>query len=244
MGCVSVALLTMLVMGVPWQGGATDPLASTHRGAESERCEPVRDEWLVLWLDAQDIDGNGQAQPADRADANDLPLGRWADKSSHGNHAVQAERAHQPTLKSGGDESAADTVCFAAARQQFLSAGHAPSLQARCLTAFVVARASADSANMWLFGKNAWGPPWTGFGIAVSRDGLHPWPHLGLVRERVTKGVQLRHGRSLSQDLGIVEVVYDGQRVEQWFNGQRGRGLVVRAGILANDRDLLVGAGP
>ena len=94
-----------------------------------------------------------------------------------------------------------------------------PATPRRCicsqLTAFVVARAASDASNMWLFGKNDWGPPWTGYGIAVSRDGLHPWPHLGLGRDGAAKGAQLRHVTSLGQDLSIVEIRYDGQRFSQ-----------------------------
>ena len=92
---------------------------------------------------------------------------------------------------------------------------------------------------MWLFGKNHWGPPWTGYGIAVSRDGLHPWPHLGLGRDGAVKGVQLRHARSLGQELGIVEIRYDGQRLSQLLDGHRARGLAVRAGILTGSFWLL-----
>ena len=142
-------------------------------------------------------------------------MDRWIDKSPHGNHAVQAALEHQPTLRVGSGGQAANTVRFDAARQQFLSAGHAASLNLSQLTAFVVARAASDTSNMWLFGKNDWGPPWTGYGIAVSRDGLHPWPHLGLGRDRAAQGAQLRHRRSLGQELGIVEICYDGQRFSQ-----------------------------
>jgi len=194
---------------------------------------------LVLWLDAQDINGGGNpgSNPGDGT-----AIGHWADKSSHGNHAVQGNPDRRPIYRvNAGNRSriGANTVRFDASKSQFLTAGHGPSLNLSQLTAFVVARAGDASANMWLFGKNHWGPPWTGYGIAVSKDGLHPWPHLGLRGE----GISLRYGHELRSELAIVEVCLDAVRLHALLNGKLDRLQAVRGPILANDRDLLIGAG-
>jgi hypothetical protein len=203
--------------------------------------QPVTDQRLILWLDAQALRGDGDQSTIARP-AHDVPLDRWADRSSRGNDAVQLAVEHRPTLRSSG--SGVNTVHFEASRQQYLSARPNALFNVSQFTAFVVARAVSDRANMWLFGKNDWGPPWTGYGIAVSQDGLHPWLHLGLGRDRVAKGVQLRHQQSIDRELSIVEVCYDGQRASQVLNGRRDVGVAVHAGILPNSHDLLIGAGP
>ena len=218
-------------------------LGSAVPGVAAFGAEPVTDSRLVLWLDAQDLDGNGQVDPSDQTSPG-RPIERWADKSAYRNHAVQPAPAHQPVLSVAGTTAQVRTLSFGAAHQQYLSAGRAESLQLRQLTAFVVAHAISDRSNMWLFGKNDWGPPWTGYGIAVSQDGLHPWPHFGLGRDGVAKGVQSRHSLGLGQGLAIVEVHFSGERFVQRLNGQADRGLAVRADILANSHDLLIGAGP
>lgn len=53
---------------------------------------------LVLWLDATDVDGDGDAanQPAVGS-----PLERWHDKSGAGNHVGQSEGAQRPTVERG-----------------------------------------------------------------------------------------------------------------------------------------------
>jgi hypothetical protein len=199
---------------------------------------PLADVRLVLWLDAQDLRGDGGALSDGTA------VSRWADRSTHGNDAVQTAPERQPTVHADAGRPGVFTVRFEASRQSYLSAGNPASLNLRQFTVFAVARAALDTANMWLVGKNHWGPPWTGYGIAVSRDGLHPWPHLGLGRDGAAKGAQLRHDGSLGAGLAIVEVSFDGSRFSQALDGAGSRGIAVRAAILANDRELLVGAGP
>ena len=53
-------------------------------------------EGLILWLDANDVDGDGNAanQPRNRDS-----LKRWADKSGRGNHVLQNEDERQPTFQ-------------------------------------------------------------------------------------------------------------------------------------------------
>ena len=128
------------------------------------------DPHLVLRLDAQDINGDGK-QGSGPLDG--VPVTRWGDRSEHGNHARQDSLAHQPTYVVDGVQRGRNAIRFDAARQQYLSAGHAASLSGTQLTVFVVARAREGPTNMWLLGKNHWGPPWTGYGIAVSKDGFH-----------------------------------------------------------------------
>lgn len=218
-------------------------LGSMVPSATAISAEPVTDSRLVLWLDAQDLDGDGQVDRADETAPGRL-MERWVDKSAYRNHAVQSAQAHRPVLSAAGTTGQMRALSFGAAHQQYLSAGRGESLQLRHFTAFVVAQATSDRSNMWLFGKNDWGPPWTGYGIAVSQDGLHPWPHLGLGRDGVAKGVQSRHSLGLGQGLAIVEVHFSGERFVQRLNGQEDRGLTVRADILANSHELLIGAGP
>ncbi len=193
---------------------------------------PVAGPELVLWLDANDLAGM------------DAAVGRWADKSQYGNDAVQTVPDHKPKHRVVAGARRASVVSFEASRQQYLCAGHGASLRLSRLTAFVVAKAADAPGNMWLFGKNDWGPPWTGYGIAVSRDGLHPWPHLGLGRAASHQGVSLRFSGSIGERLALVEVCCDGNRLSVSLNGGTRRGQALCGGILANDRDLLIGAGP
>lgn len=211
--------------------GASGPPAANH---------------LVLWLDAQDIDG--QAKQGKQAVAG-TRLGRWADKSGRGNHALQAVPERRPTCVAGGSKPGLTVVQFDAARRQYLSAPRDASLNVAQLTAFVVARAGECAANMWLLGKNHWGPPWTGYGIAVSKDGLHPWPHLGLGPSvghsgLVAGSVSSQFAQQIDRDLSIVEVCCDGIRLHMLLNGRADGVRGARGRILENDRELLIGAGP
>ena len=194
----------------------------------------------MLWLDAQDIRGDGKAQ-SDVADG--TPIGCWADKSSYSNSVTQEMREHQPTVVADSRESSVKVVRFEAAREQFLRAADNASLNLTELTAFVVARAADYPANMWLFGKNHWGPPWTGYGIAVSSDGLRPWPHLGLAPGGTADRVSVQFSQSIRDGLAIVEICCDGQRLLMNLNGGFAGRRAVHGGIAANDRTLLIGAG-
>ena len=131
------------------------------------------DPHLVLRLDAQDINGDGK-QGSGPLDG--VPVTRWGDRSEHGNHARQDSLAHQPTYVVDGVQRGRNAIRFDAARQQYLSAGHAASLSGTQLTAFVVARALEGPANMWLLGKNHWGRPGpvTGLRSAAADYGLGP----------------------------------------------------------------------
>ncbi|MCY2994330.1 MAG: hypothetical protein NTY19_41620 [Planctomycetota bacterium] len=214
-------------------------LAAVSAGASG----PAMDPHLVLWLDAQDIDGDGKQGSGPIHGA---PVTRWGDKSEHGNHARQDSLAHQPTYVVDGVQRGRNAIRFDAARRQYLSAGHAASLSGTQLTAFVVARALEGPANMWLFGKNHWGPPWTGYGIAVSRAGLQPWPHLGLRLDATgaSQGIYFQYGSGVGKAWALIELCYDGKRLTALRDGKVERAHTARGSILANDRDLLIGAGP
>ncbi len=211
--CVSAGLLALYALAAPKPSPAAGPVTGPR---------------LVLWLDAQDPGDAGQSV--------------WADKSGHGNHASQPDVERRPAVRVDA-ATGLRTVRFDAAHGQYLSAGSGASLTTRRLTAFVVARADAGPNNMWLSSRNSWGPPWSGYGIAVNRDGLHPWTHLGLERDGTTRGAQLQHSGGLER-LSIVELRLDGRRITQGLNGAPGRGVAASAGILANGLPLFIGACP
>ena len=111
--------------------------------------EPVTGPGLVLWLDARDIDGDGDTRDNP---AHGQPIDRWTDKSGCGNHATQNVPDRQPSCTVDGMKPGLSAVHFSAAKGQYLSAGNRASLNLAQMTAFVVARAQPHSANMWLFG--------------------------------------------------------------------------------------------
>ena len=191
--------------------------------------EPVTGPDLVLWLDAQQIDGSANT---DRPPRDGDAIDTWTDRSSYGHDARQAVPQQRPTYVRDALDVGLPAVRFEAAQGQHLSvgrqgrdqsgaaapggdrreattspsiaeAGHSSPLDLPQLTAFVVARAARSGSDMWLFSKNHWGPPWTGYGIAVSNEGLRPWPHLGL--ETGDRGY-FQFGGSLSSGFRIVEV--------------------------------------
>ncbi|MCX6929145.1 MAG: hypothetical protein NT154_38900, partial [Verrucomicrobia bacterium] len=191
--------MTLALLGYSWAvhaAGPTDP--------HNEALAPITGPDLVLWLDAQDIDGKGTPAGQPRPGA----IAVWSDKSSYRNDARQPVGDRQPTLVGDSFDDGLHAVHFTAGKQQHLSVGDSPSLDLSLLTAFVVARASDSGNDMWLFGKNHWGPPWTGYGIAVSREGLRPWPHLGLGTE--AHGY-FQFGDALDSGFRVVELTYDGQ---------------------------------
>ena len=204
----------------------------------SRQALPAVTPGLVLWLDAQDI-GPLSARPVGGA-----PVARWADKSTRGNHAVQDVVAHQPTYLVAKVKPGVNAVRFDASRRQYLSAGQGGDLNLSRMTAFVVARAGEGPTNMWLLSKNHWGPPWTGYGIAVSKDGLHPWPHLGLTHNGYAASVNPSFKQGIRDGLAIVEVWYDGQRLSTLLSGNPDCSRMAPGSIRANDRCLLIGAGP
>jgi len=107
---------------------------------------------LVLWLDAQELARTGRLSDGS-------PIECWGDRSGRGHHALQDRAAYQPTLRLATKETALPAVRFDASKKQHLSIPAGGELDLRRLTAFVVARARAGPANMWLLGKNHWGPP-------------------------------------------------------------------------------------
>jgi hypothetical protein len=167
--------------------------------------EPVAGPDLVLWLDAEDIEGRGDAS---RQPAQGEAIAAWADKSSYRNHARQSVAPQQPTYLRDALDGELYAVHFQAAQRQHVSAGNSPSLDLSLLTAFVVARANRPGSDMWMFSKNHWGPPWTGYGIAISKDGLRPWPHLGL--DTGAHGYFQFRG-DLDSRFRVVELCYDGK---------------------------------
>jgi hypothetical protein len=189
--------------------------------------EPLTGPDLVLWLDAQDIGGDG-------GNAIDI----WVDRSGYRNNARQSVVQQQPTHARDALERGLSAVHFEAAGRQHLTVGNAPPLNLSALTAFVVARADRSGGNMWLFSKNQWGPPWTGYGIAVSNEGLHPWPHLGL--ETGERGY-FQFGGGLGDGFRLVEVRFDGQLAQGALDAKPDRQQVVDGQIATNGQTLTIG---
>jgi hypothetical protein len=191
---------------------------------------------LVLWLDARQLDGPGDSGRVPRQGE---AVGAWIDRSGCGNDARQVAAPERPTYVRADANGGLAAVHFEAARRQHLAIGNPPSLAFSQFTAFVVARADRTGEDQWLFGKNEWGPPWTGYGIALSRDTLSPWPHLGL--EAGARGYY-RFGGGLRRGFRIVEVAYDGRKVRGMLDGVAAGEQAVQGQILGNDRPLTVGA--
>ena len=61
----------------------------------SARADAPANNSLILWLDAMDVDGDGNLE---NEVATNSKLARWIDKSGHGNHVEQKEKARQPTV--------------------------------------------------------------------------------------------------------------------------------------------------
>ncbi len=219
------AAAVALVLGLGVGGATTAPAA-----------EPVTGPDLVLWLDAQDLDGGGQATGAPPQGAG---IGTWADKSGCRNHARQTVARQQPTFAREEMDNGRHAVHFEASQGQHLAVSNAPALGLSLLTAFVVARASAAGGNMWLFSKNQWGSPWTGYGIAVSGDALRPWPHLGL--EEGARGY-FQFGGALEGGFRLVEVSYDGQTARGRLDAKPAGEQGVRGGMVKNDQPLTIGS--
>ncbi|MCU0983205.1 MAG: LamG domain-containing protein, partial [Pirellulaceae bacterium] len=189
---------------------------------------PVTGPDLVLWLDAQELAGRGDAAGNPAAGA---AIETWADKSGYHHDVRQAAAEQRPSYVRDVLDSGRHVVHFRAAGKQFLSAGN-PA------TAFVVARAGSSGSDMWLFSKNAWGPPWTGYGIAISNDGLHPWPHFGL--ETGAHGY-FKFGGNVKSGFRVVEVCYDGAVAQGVLDDRPDSQQVVSGEIAGNGQDLLIG---
>jgi hypothetical protein len=196
---------------------------------------PVTGPDLVLWLDAQELAGCGEAA---RNPAAGAAIETWADKSSYHHDVRQAAAAQRPSYVRDVLDSGRHAVHFRAAGKQFLSAGNPAALDLSTVTAFVVARAGSSGSDMWLFSKNAWGPPWTGYGIAVSHDGLHPWPHLGLA---TGAHGYFKFGGNVKSGFRVVEVCYDGTVAQGVLDDRPDSQQVVSGKIANNGQDLLIG---
>lgn len=202
---------------------------------------PLTGRSLVLWLDAQDIDGQGNSS---KGPAQEAVVDHWVDKSTRGNHAVQPVVGQRPCRVAAGTEDRFCSVRFTASRKQYLHVEDQPYLDLGQLTAFVVARANANSTNMWLFSKNRFDGPWTGYGIAVDGASACPWPHLGLgaIQPYDNGCVSVKAVTNIGAAFGLVELSYDGRRLCIAVNGRRqSRGC--SGPIQNNDRGLLIGAG-
>jgi hypothetical protein len=198
--------------------------------------EPFAGPDLVLWLDAQHIDGRGDTnRPPRHGD----PIDVWGDRSTYRNDARQAIPQLRPTYVRDATDGGFAAVHFEAAQRQHLSAGNPPSLDLSVLTAYVVAQAGKSGSDMWLFSKNQWGPPWTGYGIAISKDELRPWPHLGL--ETGAHGY-FQFGCNLDSVFRIVEVRYDGKIATGRLETRPDREQVVSGRIATNNQPLTIGS--
>ncbi len=226
-----------------WSGSATPLLGAlvwlVCLAARAEQsalaAKPVIEPDLVLWLDAQDINGDARAA-ANLSDG--VAIAAWTDKSGHRHSAQQKSEHQRPTYARNVMDRGLHAVHFTASRKQFLSVNNLPSLDLSMLTIFVVARASGSGSDMWLLSKNHWGPPWTGYGIAISHQGLRPWPHLGL--ESGAHGYFQLRG-NIHSTFRLVEVVYDGKAVRAFLDGRPDSRQAAGGKIAANNQDLLVG---
>ena len=197
--------------------------------------EPVTGPDLVLWLDAQNLEGTG---PAKDKPSHGLEILAWADRSSYHHDARQTVPEQRPTYARNALDNGLHAVHFAAAQHQHLSAGNAPALDLPLLTAFVVARADVTGSPMWLFSKNLWGSPWTGYGMALSED-LRPWPHLGL--ETGAHGYFQFRG-NLSAGFRIVELAFDGKIAQSRLEATPDLFQAVSGRIASNSQPLMIGA--
>jgi hypothetical protein len=208
--------------------------------AVAENPGPAERDGLVLWLDAQDLAGTGDA-PANPAHG--AAVGRWADRSGHDNDAVQAAAERRPTYAAIDGAGGLSCVRFSMAKGQHLAIPDRPSLDIHQLTAFVVARVEAAPTNMWLLGKNSFAGEWTGYGIAVEGPSSFAWPHLGLGHSGPEGNGYVRYPKSLRDGFAIIELSFDGERLRGALSGLELTRSVAGA-IQANDLDLLVGASP
>jgi hypothetical protein len=205
--------------------------------------EPVVDSRLVLWLDAQDVANGCVEDQARVARVDGAALACWADKSEHANHAVQPIASQRPEYIKADAGIAFDRIRFVAARQQYFQIECRRSLDLERLTAFVVARVNASPHAMWLFGKNRFDGPWTGYGIAVAGGNSYPWPHLGVGEIGSARNGYGQLDTSIRDTFALVEICCDGQRMRSVANG-RGAIQEIVGPIRANDRNLLIGASP
>ena len=203
---------------------------------------PVRGSSLVLWMDAQDIDREGDAGENPR---NGAAIGRWVDKSSYGNHATQSAAGQRPTYVHNALGKGLSAVNFNARSRQFLTSGNGPSLNLSNITAFVVAKASTHSAHMWLFSKSSFSSNWTGYGVAITKREVNPWPHLGLGHGvSTTANGYSRYAGNIDNTYRIVEINYDGANLNGLLDGRADKAQWVAGSIQANTRNLLIGASP
>lgn len=202
--------------------------------------EPVVDSRLVLWLDAQAVTGSGVK---DNAPDDGAALARWADKSTQGNHAVQPVAEQRPEYAKADTNVAFARVRFATTRQQHLQIERRACLDLEQLTTFVVARVNASPDAMWLFGKNRFDGPWTGYGIAVAGGSCYPWPHLGVGDTGGMQNGYAQLDHSLRDTFALVEICCDGRTMRSAVNG-RATLQAIGGPIRANDRNLLIGASP
>lgn len=106
----------------------------------------------------------------------------------------------------------------------------------------MVARVSASPSATWLFGKNRFDGPWTGYGVAVAGGSSFPWPHLGIGGAGPAQNGYVQLDTPIRDNFALVEIGCDGQRLRSAVNGRRTvRG--VAGSIQANERNLLIGAG-
>lgn len=196
---------------------------------------PVAGPDLVLWLDARDAGGESLTP---EAPADGTPLAAWHDKSSHRHHARQSEPARRPVLARDALGPGRHAVRFTAPQRQFLATDPSPGLNLHHLTAFVVARARPAGGDAWLLSKNSWGPPWSGYGIAVSRDGLRAWPHLGL--DTGNHGY-LRFGGALDHAFRLVEIRFDGTTLQGQLEENRASTQAATGRIAPNPLPLALG---
>jgi len=211
---------------------------SFAREARVEDHLPVEGPDLVLWLDAALA-----VDPAESGQKAKTPIARWIDRSRHKHDAEQPLHEQRPTLVAAGAGQRFPFVRFRAGQKQFLAIRDRADLDLSTLTAFVVARVEPRSQSMWLFGKNNFHGPWTGYGIAVEGTSARPWPHLGLGHVGSASNGYFKNGRSLRGEFALVELFHDGQRLDGAVNGLRQR-RTVSGRVLPNDRSLLIGASP
>lgn len=103
---------------------------------------------MQLWLDSSSgtLDGTGSSVVIDGQ-----PVQTWNDKSGNNAHAVQADIAKQPILRTGVNGLNGKPVL------QFTQANLThmvtPNISMRGLTVFMVASTTAVDSNLWMIGK-------------------------------------------------------------------------------------------
>src|SRR3990172_5532145 len=90
---------------------------STGPGRPAAAAEPVAGPDLGLWLDAQDVEADGDTTVNPR---DGTPIATWADKSSYRNNAIQQAERHRPDYARNVMDQGLNAIHFKASGKQYL----------------------------------------------------------------------------------------------------------------------------